>query len=81
MVRRLILALFASLALLLTALAGPASAAPTTTTFHEKGLVETFPDIMPQLRPRRRDLHRHHQEQPGRARDRLRGRAGAQYVR
>ena len=44
MSRRLILALFASLALTLTALGAPASAAPTTTTIHEKGLVETFPE-------------------------------------
>ena len=51
MLRRLILAMFASLALVLTALAGPASAAPTTTTFHEKGIVETFPDVVPSCIP------------------------------
>jgi hypothetical protein len=51
MSRRLILALFASLALTLTALGAPASAAPTTTTIHEKGLVETFPDVVPSCEP------------------------------
>ena len=47
MLRRITLAVFASLALALAAFAGPASAAPTTTVSHEKGLVETVQDFVP----------------------------------
>jgi hypothetical protein len=50
MLRRLSVVLLAGLALFL-GVAGPASAAPVTTTNHEKGLVETFLDTVPTCDP------------------------------